>query len=235
MTLSCELTPAQMLRISVVDNGIGIPLEHQGALFSPFERLGHELGQIDGSGIGLSITKQIVEMLGGQIGFESEHEKGSTFWVDIGLSDQQSVDPSEINVSEITEMNDSERKRTVLYIEDNEDSVHLVKAIVAQIGNIKLLTAENATIGYDISTSKKPDLILMDINLPGMNGLQALKRLQRTIETRDIPVIAVTSNTQVKDIEEGLKAGFKAYITKPIQVTEFIHTIDETLNRTGLN
>ena len=230
VTLSCELIPEQMLRISVVDNGIGIPLEQQDALFSPFERLGHELGQIDGSGIGLSITKQIVEMLGGHIGFESEHEKGSTFWVEISLSDQQSTDLSEMNASEVTQMNDSERERTVLYIEDNEDSVHLVEAIFGQIGNIQLLTAENATIGFDISTSTKPDLILMDINLPGMNGIQALKRLQRTRETRNIPVIAVTSNTQVKDIEEGLKAGFKAYITKPIQVTEFINTIDETLN-----
>ena len=101
---------------------------------------------------------------------------------------------------------------------------------LGEFDNVELLTAENAIVGYDISTSKRPDLILMDINLPGMNGIQALKRLQDTSETRNIPVIAVTSNTLPKDVEAGLKAGFEAYITKPIKVSEFIDTISQTLN-----
>jgi signal transduction histidine kinase/ActR/RegA family two-component response regulator len=237
VTLTCEQIPDEMLRISVIDDGVGIALEKQDALFNPFERLGHELGQIEGSGIGLSITKQIVELLGGQIGFESNEGKGSTFWVDIGLSDSQSTTQADFAAVDAALPNDDdenpgETDKTVLYIEDNPDSVLLMEAIIEQIGNIRLLTAANATIGYDLSTSKRPDLILMDINLPGMNGLQALKRLRRTEETKNIPVIAVTSNTQLMDVEAGLKAGFKAYITKPIKVSEFIQIIDETLDNT---
>jgi signal transduction histidine kinase/CheY-like chemotaxis protein len=235
VTLGCELLPEQMLRIIISDTGIGIPDDQQANLFKPFERLGHELGNIDGSGIGLSITRQIVEMLGGQIGFESDEEKGSTFWVDVRLSNKESPLEEETDAEDTATLNSKRRKnegvvRTVLYIEDNPDNVHLVEAIIGQFGYIELLTAENATIGFDLSTSKRPDLILMDINLPGMNGLQALKRLKQTRETQDIPVIAITSNTMPRDIEEGLKAGFQAYITKPIKVTEFIQTIDQTLN-----
>lgn len=235
VTLGCEQVPEQMLRIRITDTGIGIPAEQQDDLFKPFERLGHELGNIDGSGIGLSITRQIVEMLGGQIGFESDEDKGSSFWVDIPISNKESPLEEEINAADTPALNSKRRKnegvvRTVLYIEDNPDNVHLVEAIIGQFGYIELLTAENATIGFDLATSKRPDLILMDINLPGMNGLQALKRLKRTRETQDIPVIAITSNTMPKDIVGGLKAGFQAYITKPIKVTEFIQTIDQTLN-----
>jgi len=238
VALSCEQLPEHMLRISITDNGIGIPAEQQDSLFQPFERLGHELSQIDGTGIGLSITRQIVEMLGGQIGFESSEGKGSTFWVDIPMSVKQAsvqktVKASDSAASNNEDQHESGPDRTVLYIEDNPDSLHLVEAIIGQFGNIRLITAENATVGYDLSTSQKPDLILMDINLPGMNGIQALNRLQQTRETKDIPVIAITSNTLPKDIEAGLKAGFTAYITKPIKVSEFIQTIDQTLNNAG--
>ena len=140
--------------------------------------------------------------------------------------DVDSVDTTALDYAD----QDKDPMRTVLYIEDNPDNLRLVEAILGQFDNVELLTAENARIGYDLSTSKKPDLILMDINLPGMNGVQALRRLQETRETRDIPVIAVTSNTMPKDVEAGLKAGFEAYITKPIKVSEFIDTISQTLN-----
>ena len=235
VTLSCEQLPEHMLRINIIDNGIGIPRDQQDSLFQPFERLGHELSQIDGTGIGLSITRQIVEILGGQIGFESVEDKGSTFWVDIPMSIEQASVQKTVRATDAAKPDEEAARddgptQTVLYIEDNPDSLHLVEAIVSQFGNIRMLTAENATVGYDLSTSQKPDLILMDINLPGMNGIQALKRLQQTRETRDIPVIAVTSNTMPKDVEAGLKAGFAAYITKPIKVSEFIQTIDQTLN-----
>lgn len=234
VTLSCQQISDEMLRINVSDTGIGINEEMHDRIFEPFERLGHELGQIEGSGIGLSITHEIVELLGGKIGFDSNEGEGSVFWVDIRLSrnqplatlDLESVDKTALEIDE----EDITQSRRVLYIEDNRDNLRLVEAILDQFDNIELLTAENATVGYDLSTSKRPDLILMDINLPGMNGFQALKRLQNTKETRNIPVIAVTSNSLPKDIEAGLKAGFEAYITKPIKVTEFIDTISQTLN-----
>ena len=234
VTLSCRQLSDEMLRINVTDTGIGIPKDLQDRIFEPFERLGHELGNIDGSGIGLSITRQIIELLGGRIGFESAPHQGSTFWVDIRLSRNQSLAQFDIDSVDATALefdkNEGLPARTVLYIEDNPDNLRLVEAILGQFENIQMLTAENAIIGYDLSTSKKPDLILMDINLPGMNGIQALKRLQTTPETKNIPVIAITSNTMPKDVEAGLKAGFEAYITKPIKVSEFIDTISQTLS-----
>jgi CheY-like chemotaxis protein len=233
VTLGCERIDNEMLRISVSDNGFGIAADQQHKLFMPFERLGHELGQIDGSGIGLSIAQQIVEKLDGEIGFESEQDVGSRFWVDIPISGKQSElegdDDADAVIDETDPESSTERPRTLLYIEDNPDNLHLVEAIVGQYRNLHLLSAPNALIGYDISTSKKPDLILMDINLPGMNGLQALKRLRDTPETRNIPVIAVTSNSMPEDIEAGLRAGFDAYLTKPIQVAELMKAVEKLL------
>ena len=231
--LSCEKQANDMLRIKVTDNGLGIRSELQDRLFTPFERLGHELGQIDGTGIGLSISRQIVEMLEGEIGFESEYDVGSCFWVDIPLSDDETIleDDTPVDRSKNKADDDPNRVRTLLYIEDNPDNLNLMEAIIGQFRHLRLLSAPNALVGYDLATSKRPDLILMDINLPGMNGLQALKRLRDTPETRDIPVIAVTSNSQPGDIAAGLKAGFTAYLTKPIKVSDLMRTIEKTLAR----
>jgi len=237
VNLSSQQMDGGMLRISVADNGIGIALDQQDKLFTPFERLGHELGQIDGTGIGLSITRQIVDMLGGKIGFESEQDAGSRFWVDIPISSTKSKlevvgDAAAIN-NIASQTDDTNPRRTILYIEDNPDSQQLVATIVSQYRNLHLLSAPNAIIGFDISTSKHPDLILMDINLPGMNGLQALKRLRATRETRDIPVIALTSNSMPQDIEAGLRAGFDAYLTKPIKVAELMAAIEKILENSA--
>jgi signal transduction histidine kinase/CheY-like chemotaxis protein len=235
VSLACREVYGGLLRISIIDNGLGIAAELQDKIFQPFERLGHELGQIDGTGIGLSITQQIVEKLGGHIGFESEQGRGSHFWVDIPLSKKQ-IDPAaseeladdEENAAESADA--SSASHTLLYIEDNPDNLHLVEAIIGQYKNLHLLSAPNALIGYDLATSKLPDLILMDINLPGMNGLQAMKRLRSTPETRLIPIIALTSNSTQRDIEAGLSAGFDGYLTKPIKVSELMKTIDQTLD-----
>ncbi|MCZ6668747.1 MAG: ATP-binding protein [Gammaproteobacteria bacterium] len=234
VALSCRRTVDQMLRISVADTGMGIPPEKRDGLFDPFDRLGRELGQIDGTGIGLSITKKIIELMGGKIGFESQHGKGSTFWVEVPLSSNQSPDENKTGVTDTVgwkagpKIGDSPAS-TVLYVEDNPENVILMDAIISQMGNIQMINAFNATLGFDLATSKYPDLILMDINLPGMNGIQALNQLLRTRQTKDIPVIAITSSSTPKDVEAGLEAGFKAYITKPINVPEFIRTIEKIL------
>jgi len=152
--------------------------------------------------------------------------------VDIPISEQSS-EPENESVTESAQTkaavdSSADRVRTLLYIEDNPDNLHLMEAIIGQFKHLQLLSAPNALVGYDLSTSKRPDLTLMDINLPGMNGLQALKRLRDTRETRDIPVIAVTSNNQPQDVEAGLRAGFNAYLTKPIKVSDLMRTIERT-------
>ncbi len=234
VTLSCKEIPDRMLRISVADTGPGIPTEKQGDLFKPFERLGREAGAIEGTGIGLTITKQIIELLGGQIGFESEVGKGSTFWVDIPTSAKQEHDAANVKIvtspgKKIKKLDETASQYSVLYVEDDPANMQLMEMMIGRIGNTKLLTAYNAEQGLDLARSKKPDLILMNINLPGMNGIEALKQLQDMAGTKDIPVIAITAAALPRDLEAGLKAGFRNYITKPIKVSEFIQTIEGTL------
>jgi len=235
VTLTCQELPDRVLRISVADTGIGISTEKQDDLFKPFERLGLEAGMIEGTGIGLTITKQIIELLGGHIGFESEVGKGSTFWIDVPMSEKRETDIAIVNMATspgkmIEELDKTGSQYTVLYVEDNPANMQLMEMIIGRIGNTKLLTAYNAELGLDLAKSEHPNLILMDINLPGMNGIEALKQLQDTTETTDIPVIAITAAAMPKEVEAGLKAGFRDYITKPINVSKLIQTIEETLH-----
>jgi|GEM_PF-621107 len=237
VTLTSQETPNQMLRFRVADTGSGIPVEKQDDLFEPFERLGREAGEIEGTGIGLTISKQIIELLGGQIGYESRIDKGSTFWIDVPLSIKQ-VDVEKntgvavTNTRKARQVSEEEPVHTALYIEDNPDNIRLMETIFDHVEKTRLLTAYNAELGLDLAKRNKPDLILMDINLPGMNGIDALKKLQETKKTREIPVIAITAAAMSKEVEAGMKAGFKDYITKPINVVEIIRTIEEILHNT---
>lgn len=235
VTLTCQRPSEDMLRINITDTGMGIPVEKQDDLFKPFERLGWETGEIEGTGIGLTITKQIIELLGGKIGFESSWNKGSTFWVDVPISNKQfpiETKPMEATTSlkQPEQEDNGYGVRTILYIEDNPDNMSLMEQIVDQVSNAKLLTAFNAELGLDLARSENPDLILMDINLPGMNGIEALKYLQEIDETKNIPVIAISASVMPKEIEVGKKAGFTAFITKPINVPDMIQTLEKNLN-----
>jgi len=234
VTLSCQEMPNQMLRINVADTGWGIPPDKQNNLFIPFERLGREAGNIEGTGIGLTITKQIVELLGGHISFVSEEDKGSIFSIDIPMSTKQNVETATGNTvaptaKAVGKHHKDGSRYSILYVEDNPDNMKLMESMIGRIAKTSLLTAYNAELGLDLARSKKPDLILMDINLPGMNGIEALKLLQDIQETKNIPVIAISAAAMAEDIKAGLEAGFKNYITKPINVSEFIQVIEDTL------
>ena len=173
--------------------------------------------------------------MGGKVDFKSKVGKDSTFWLDIPISDKQAE--FHINAAVVgqgtlraEQNNEDKNTRTVLYIEDNPENLRLMETIIGNIKNLKLLTAYNAELGLDLAKTKKLDLILMDINLPGMNGVEALKQLQENDKTKNIPVIAITAEAMPNNVEAGIKAGFKEYITKPFNVPNLVQTIEQTVN-----
>ena len=231
VNVDCTPTDEGYVRLSIKDTGFGIPKERLAELFEPFNRLGAELTAVEGTGIGLTIVKQLTEMMDGRIGVESNLGYGSTFWVDLkpGASNMLETRPDQAESPRESVLQPLTDKRTILCIEDNEANQSLVKRILAPYSNYFLVVALSAEEGIELACQHKPDLVLMDINLPGMNGFQALEKLQTLDSTRDIPVVAMTANAMDADIQRGKAAGFNDYVTKPIDVPHFLAVIDHWL------
>jgi signal transduction histidine kinase/CheY-like chemotaxis protein len=215
-----------IVRIIVADTGMGIPSHRHAEVFQPFNRLGAEAGTVEGSGIGLSLTRRLVELMHGKIGFTSDAGQGSTFWVELPAlppADAAGATPL------LAPVERSAGEYSVLYVEDNPSNLKLMERLVATLPLTRLATVRDAEQGIEMAARLRPDVILLDINLPGMNGFQALKQLRARSETRAIPVIALTAAAMPKDVRRGLEAGFYAYLTKPFDVTELLATIDRAL------
>jgi len=241
--VSCELTADDMIRVFVRDSGKGLSAAEIAQIFDPFTRLGAERTDIEGTGIGLTITKRLVEMMGGDMGVRSEVGVGSTFWFDLPRSkDEQAalIDLAE-TVDDGPAGDDAEATeravsgavsgsvRRVLYIEDNPSNLRLMERIIDRRPDLELISAHTAEFGIELARNEAPDVILMDINLPGMSGFEALAFLRRHAATRQIPVIAVTANATEHDIEQGQEIGFQTYLTKPLDVAEVLAAIDKVL------
>ncbi len=227
VTVSCEIKN-QKVKLKINDTGIGISKEYHKDLFKPFERLGEENGEVQGVGIGLSICKKLVELLNGFIYFESELGKGSTFIIELdlvepGLINEKSSESDDIDIHHITE------NKTILYIEDDPANLKLVQHILRKYKNFNLIAAPNAQLGIEIAKAQKPDLVLLDIHLPGMDGFTAFNKLKAMKETESIAVIAVTSDAMEADKEKALKMGFFHHLSKPLDIQEFISSIEEAL------
>ena len=230
VTVNCEVVSRQRLRISVSDSGIGLSEEQQEQLFKPFERVGAEDTAIEGTGIGLVITKHLVEQMGGDIGVNSQPGQGSTFWVEIALAECNSQVCSQLYPQKILEQQGAKAlspAKTILYIEDNPANLRLVEQVVSRQTPYIFISAHDALLGLHMAEAQKPDLILLDINLPGMDGYKALSKLQAQEETRNIPVIAISANAMTRDVQRGVGAGFKDYLTKPINIEKLLAVIND--------
>jgi CheY-like chemotaxis protein len=219
------------IRISIKDAGEGLPPEKLAQLFQPFNRLGQEAGGAEGTGIGLVVTKRLVELLGGSIGVESTLGEGSTFWIELLETDapQLELEGDAPTATFKPQVKDDARPRTVVYVEDNPANLKLVEQLILRRPDLGLLTATNGRAGVELVSSSQPDVILMDINLPDISGIEVLKILRGNPATAHIPVVALSANAMQRDIEQGMQAGFFLYLTKPIKVNEFMDTLDQAL------
>jgi CheY-like chemotaxis protein len=220
------------LRLGVRDNGKGIPANRQAEVFQPFNRLNAEFSKIEGSGVGLVITKQLVEMMNGELNFESAEGVGTHFWIDLPLALEWNQQQKEIikSVDYAPTQLAFNTLKNVLYIEDNPTNVRLLQQFFKRHDCLNLDVAEEPFVGIYKARNDQPDLIILDINLPGMDGFEAMNVLQNDRLTKHIPVIGLSANAMPYDIERGIKSGFFEYLTKPVDMNRLI----ETLNRVFL-
>jgi len=238
--VQCAMSGENSVRVSVQDTGAGLTPEQLAQLFQPFNRLGQESSTEEGTGIGLVVTKQLVELMGGTIGVASNIGVGSVFWIELNASNVPKLMFDNVNKSEHTEPNvhtvdESSSKRTLLYVEDNPANLALVEQLVARRNDLKLLTAIDGHLGIQLARAYQPAVILMDINLPGISGYGALEILLKDPATSRIPIMALSANAMPRDIEKGMAAGFFRYLTKPIKVHEFMDALDIALLHAAAN
>lgn len=221
----------QRTRISFSDTGEGLSQDKLAQLFQPFNRLGQEAGAEEGTGIGLVVSKRLVELMGGQIGANSNVGEGSEFWVELDtVAEPDLTTLGPVMRMAFTYAKGRRKQYTVLCVEDNLANLTLIEKLVARRADIRLLTARDGASGIDVALTGQADVVLMDINLPGINGIQALRILADNVATAHIPVIALSANAMPRDIEIGLQAGFYKYLTKPIRVDELMNALDEALS-----
>jgi PAS domain S-box-containing protein len=221
----------ERLYINVRDTGEGLSATKLAQLFQPFNRLGREDSDEEGTGIGLVVSKRLVELMGGSIGARSTAGVGSDFWIELNqaVAHEHDLSAETPLLSPATQPLEGAHVRTLLYVEDNLANMELVAQLIARRPDMRLLRAEDGVRGIALARTHLPDVILMDINLPGISGLQALVLLREDPLTQHIPVIALSANAMPRDIERGMEAGFYRYLTKPIKIAEFMLALDQSL------
>jgi PAS domain S-box-containing protein len=231
VTVECSVTRPDTIRISVRDTGDGLAPDQISQLFQPFNRLGQNAHIEEGTGIGLVVAKRLVELMHGVIGVESRVGEGSLFWIELGLASEPQTDDYAAGLTALATANvhNGADLHTLLYVEDNPANLMLVEDLVARRPDIRMLSALDGISGVAMARNFLPDVILMDINLPGISGLEALRILAEDPATAHIPVVALSANAMARDIDRGLSAGFFRYLTKPIKVNEFMETLDMAL------
>jgi signal transduction histidine kinase len=230
VVVDCQQHGDNRVRITVQDTGIGMRPEQVQALFQPFNRLGQETGVQEGTGIGLVVTRHLVELMGGTMGVSSTPGAGSQFWVELDAVDGTGAEPQPAGAdAAAATKGEADAKLTVLCVEDNPASVELIKAALADRQGLRLLIANNGKDGIDMARRERPDVILMDNNMPVLTGGAAQRLLSRDPLTSDIPVIAISANAMPNAVNEGLAAGYHRYLTKPVDLGALAEALDSAL------
>jgi PAS domain S-box-containing protein len=222
---------AASVRVALEDDGIGIPRDKQTKVFEPFQRAGQEAGSIEGTGIGLAISKRLTELMGGRIGFASEPGRGSEFWIELPehVVEKDEVAKTALPAKRESPLEHEGSRYLLVYIEDNPSNIALMQAVIDDIPRISMLTAPTAEAGIELIRMRHPDLVIMDINLPGMSGIEATRKLTERPDTREIPVIALSAAVLPRDTARANDAGFRRYLTKPVNIDELTTAFEEIL------
>lgn len=220
------------IRVSVIDNGIGIASDKQARIFEPFHRAGQEAGPIQGTGIGLAICKQLAELMNGRVGFESRVSEGSEFWVELPLTEPNPrlIEADAPTVQTLGLGTPTASRRSIVYVEDNPSNVAFMEDLLSD-QPVELVVAPSAELGIELVRTRRPSLVIMDINLPGMSGIEARRALQRWPETAEIPVVALSAAAMPGEAKRIAEAGFFRFLTKPVRVDELLATLDEILGK----
>ena len=225
----CEQVDGRRLRVRVADQGKGIPPDKLSRLYTPFDRLGAEETSVEGTGLGLALTRRLVEAMGGTISVQSEVGRGTTFAIELPLAEPLETADETMGPAESVVTGATFAPRTLLYIEDNPANLKLVQRLVDRRPSWKLLSAMQGSIGLELARQHRPDLLLLDLHLPDMSGADVLRSLLEDPRTRNIPAVVVSADATPGQIPKLLAAGAKAYLTKPLDLRRLLAVIDETL------